>query len=367
MPEIWLGYGTTNIVLDIKQENLNQIVLSPKILSDDYLNNFLSNLKFSKRTLFFLLSSSRAVVKITSFLIDIFNSKPEFGLSICTYPTIFPIIKNLFPNLMGNLFQVEPQDLINKIKQYDQVVFISRLSYDPIFGYNGTPSILFRNSSNNLMNQISSSFIIEFPKPGCITEPLKIAMEWCNKLDIYSIDLVSCSSGIININYGTTGSLKESFSTLNSVSEFNVGVNKSIIVSSGYEYENHITLSNSLNFLWNVIPVLKKHGSAILLSENSKGIGEGALKMYLEGRLDINKIKKGNYINGAEHLLFLDFLKNDYNLGIVSSLPFYYTRKKLGFVTFNNVKEVLVKFMSIYGKNNKILVCPEPDVTLLHQ
>lgn len=366
MPEIWLGYGTTNVVLDIKQENLNQIIQSPKILSDENLNDFLSNIKFSKKTLIFPLSSSKFVIKVMSLIIEFFNSKPEFDLSIGTYPMIFHLIKNFFPESVNFLFQVEPQNLLNLIKQYDQVVFISRLLYDPIFGFSGTPSILIRNSSSNLMHQILSSFD-KFPQPGSINEPLKIAMEWCNKLDVYSIDLISCASGIIDINYRNAASFKESLSNLNSISTFNVGENKSIIVSSGYEYENHMTLTNSLNFLWNVIPVLKKHGSAVLLSENNKGIGEGALKMYIEGRLDINEIKKKNYINGAEHLLFLDFLKNHYNLGIVSSLPFYYTHKKLGFVTFNNIKEVLVKFMSIYGKNHKILVCPEPDITLLHK
>lgn len=366
MPEIWLGYGTTNVVLDIKQENLNQILQSPKILSDEYLNDFLANIKFSKNTLFVPLSSSKFVLKIISIIIELFNSKPQFEFSIGTYPEIFSLIKNFFPNSVKHFFQFNPLDLINQIKQYDQVVFISRLSYDPVFGFSGTPTILIRNSSNNLMHQIFSSFDFEFPKPGSVNEPLKIAMEWCNKLDIYSIDLISCASGIININYTNADSFKESFSTLNSRSTYNVGENKSIIVSSGYEYENHMTLTNSLNFLWNVLPVLKKHGSAVLLSENNKGIGEGALKMFIEGRLDKNKIKK-NYINGAEHLFFLDFLKNHYNLGIVSSLPFYYTHKKLGFVTFNNIKEVLVKFMSTYGKNSKILVCPEPDVTLLQK
>ena len=82
---------------------------------------------------------------------------------------------------------------------------------------------------------------------------------------------------------------------------------------------------------------------AVLLAENSHGIGEGALKMYFEGKLNLSQIKKVNYINGLEHLIYLKSLRNEYYLGIVSSLPFYYT-KKLGFNPFNNVKEVLENF-----------------------
>ena len=44
--------------------------------------------------------------------------------------------------------------------------------------------------------------------------------------------------------------------------------------------------------------------------------------MYLEGRLNLNEIKKINYVNGLEHLVYLKNLKNEYNLGIVSSIPF---------------------------------------------
>lgn len=368
MPEIWLGYGTTNVVLDIKQENLSHFVPTPQIFSKEYLYNFLSNINFLKKTLFFPLSGSKAVIKILSLLVDISNSNPDFEIEIGTYPIIFQLIRTYFSNYKKPITQIEKQDLLDKIKKYNQVVFISRVYHDPLFGFHGTPSILMRNSGNNLMNQLFSSPSMEFPKPGKVGEPLKMALEFCNKLNIYSIDLVSYNSGIVGIHYGNTiSSFQESISSLNSMVTLYDGENRAIIASSGYEYENHLTLSNSLNFLWNIVPLLRKNGSAVLLSESSGGIGEGALKMYIEGRLSMNEIKKGNYINGLEHLLFLKCLREEYNLGIVSSLPFYYTRKKLGLTSFNNVKEVLENFLSKYGRNSKVIVCPDPDSTLLRK
>jgi hypothetical protein len=129
------------------------------------------------------------------------------------------------------------------------------------------------------------------------------------------------------------------------------------------EPENHSTLTNSLYSLWNSIGILKNQGMAVLLAENSHGIGDGALTMYLEGKLNLSQIKKINYVKGLEHLVYLENLKNKYYLGLVSSIPFHYTKTKLGFNTFNNVKEVLQNMLTRYGKSNKITICPEPSIT----
>ena len=104
---------------------------------------------------------------------------------------------------------------------------------------------------------------------------------------------------------------------------------------------------------------------AVLIEENSHGIGDGALTIYLEGKLNLSQIKKINYVNGLEHLIYLENLRNNYYLGLVSSLPFHYSKTKLGFHTYNNVKEVLQNMLSRYGKSNKIMICPDPSITLL--
>ncbi|MGZ5551036.1 MAG: hypothetical protein ACXW07_09815, partial [Nitrososphaeraceae archaeon] len=144
---------------------------------------------------------------------------------------------------------------------------------------------------------------------------------------------------------------------------FNLNEQKALIISAGPEPENHITLTNSLYSLWNSIGILKNHGTAVLLAENSQGIGEGALTMYLEGRLNLSEIKKIKYVNGLEHLIYLENLKNEYYIGLVSSIPFYYTKTKLGFNTFNNVKEVLQNMVARYGKSSKVMISPDPNIT----
>ena len=146
MPEIWLGYGTTNVALDIKQENLNYFVPTPQIISQDDLHNFLENINFLKKTLFFPLSGSKAVIKTLSLLIEISTTR-NFDIEIATYPTIFQMIRTYFSDYGKTITQIEPQDVYDKIKEYDKVVFISRVYKDQLFGLNGKNSMLMNQKA----------------------------------------------------------------------------------------------------------------------------------------------------------------------------------------------------------------------------
>jgi hypothetical protein len=139
---------------------------------------------------------------------------------------------------------------------------------------------------------------------------------------------------------------------------------KSAIIGTSSEIGLHLTLSDSLNSLWNTIHIVRENGSAILLSENRRGLGEGALQMYVEGRLKIEEQLKTSYINGLEHLLYLQELRQKYELGIVSTLPQYYL-KKLGFDVYISLKSVLEKLLTKHGKYHKVLVLSDADIVFL--
>ena len=363
MPEIWLGYGSTHVVLDIKQENLLQFKSEVNLMSDENIRNILTDIKLAKKTLLFPLSSSKHLLKIISLLIDISKSDNTIEIAIGAFSKDFFHIKSHFDH--NKVFQINKKDFYEKINKFDNVVFISKISYDPLFGFSGSPSIITRNFKNDLMNDIFNSNEIISPLSGQIGEPLKMALEFYDKLSIHSIEILSNQHGISRIYYGNNSkSFKEAISDFKSNTILNIDEQKSLIISSGSEFDNHITLNESLYSLWNSIGVLKNQGTAVLLAENSNGLGNGALTMYLEGRLDLSEIKKTSYVNGLEHLVYLENLKDEYHLGLVSSIPFYYTKTKLGFNTYNNVKEVLENIMSRYGKSSKVMICPDPSITL---
>ena len=69
MPEIWLNYGMTDVVLDIKAENLEQKIDTPgKTLSDSEIESKLEPLDLSKPMELVVLNTSESVKKTLGVL-----------------------------------------------------------------------------------------------------------------------------------------------------------------------------------------------------------------------------------------------------------------------------------------------------------
>jgi hypothetical protein len=206
------------------------------------------------------------------------------------------------------------------------------------------------------------------PKPGVIGPPLDVVLSSNGDLPAKSIQIVANSFGIAEICYGSVvGSFEEAIRHLNSMAVVNADLTKSAIINTSSETGPHSTLLDSLNSLWNVIHIVRENGSAVLLSENSGGLGGRALEMYVEGRLDIEQCKENlsEYIEGLEHLIYIKELSQKYQLGIVSTLPQYYLKTKLGIKTYGGMKNVIEELLTKHGKNAKILVVSDPDIMLL--
>jgi hypothetical protein len=94
-------------------------------------------------------------------------------------------------------------------------------------------------------------------------------------------------------------------------------------------------------------------------------LGSKALEMFVQGRLSDPLPSEGReYIEGQEHLIFLQAMREKYNIGVVSTLPQYYLKTKLGLETFDSLKHVLAKLLSKYGKNHKVTLISDAHSTL---
>ena len=81
MPEIWLNYGITDVVLDIRAENLEQKIDSDgKVLDDSAINEKLSTIDLSKPMEFVVLHNSKSIQKIISSMFTLCEQK------ITTFP-----------------------------------------------------------------------------------------------------------------------------------------------------------------------------------------------------------------------------------------------------------------------------------------
>ena len=101
MPEIWLNYGSTDVVLDIKAENLEQkIDADGKTLTDSEIKSKLESLDISKPTEFVLLNTSASVRKTLSIILERYEEKSIPKPSILADKETMVAIKTIFQNMI---------------------------------------------------------------------------------------------------------------------------------------------------------------------------------------------------------------------------------------------------------------------------
>jgi hypothetical protein len=368
MPEIWFRYGTTDIALDIRFENLYKELISSSVpLSDEQVNDKLQEIPLHENSLIIVLSSSAATRRVLLWIVDSAATKGIDGIHIVTLPRLkdFIDIRNekYTSSLLGANDLLSLGETMNK---YQETLFLSHSAYDPLFGFEGTPTHLLRSFNKEKMSQAILLRSSDFPSPGVTTEPYNLALSECRDMSSTSIEIVGNCDRIFDIY---CGSIEESFKNACSkllessvVKEQRV---KSEIVSPGSEPIYHSTLTESLNCLWNCTNILSENGSAVLLSEARGGLGSKALEMFVQGRLSDPLPSEGReYIEGQEHLIFLQAMREKYNIGVVSTLPQLYLKTKLGLETFDSLKHVLAKLLSKYGKNHKVTLISDAHSTL---
>jgi hypothetical protein len=369
MPELWFKYGITDVVLNIRYENLLKHITASSfvLLSEEQIKSCLNDIALTQDTMIFALSNTRSVAMVISILVQLARAQGIPSIRVCVLPRMQRVLRSNLTDKTISINQIDQDSFHSKIMCRQQVIFVSQITYDPLFGYNGTPTILVRNYMHDHMLEALNARQANLPKPGVSGPPLDVVLSSNQELPAKSIQIIANSFGIAGICYGSiVGSFEEAIRHFNSIAVMNADPTKSAIVSASSETGPHSTLLDSLNSLWNIIQVIKENGSAVLLCENSGGLGGRALEMFVEGRLNIEEYTNNlsKYIEGLEHLIYLKELSQKYQLGIMSTLPHYYLTK-LGIKTYGGMKNVIEELLIKNGKNAKILVVSDPDIILL--
>jgi hypothetical protein len=72
--------------------------------------------------------------------------------------------------------------------------------------------------------------------------------------------------------------------------------------------------------------------------------------------LNIDRLKKpSQYITGMENLLYLTETQKKFQIGLLSILPQFYT-KKLNIKPFNGIKQIIDHVLKIQGQKQKVQV-----------
>ena len=371
MPEIWLRYGTTEVVLDIKFENLSsQISSTFEAMSDEQITSTFGSIPLSDNMLVLVLSGSNAAARVVVRLAEAAQRK-SFNFTIDVPQKMAGALRaNLAAIANGSetisLNRIDYKSLHERMNRFQSTVIVSSVAYDPLFGFAGIPTVLLRTLISDQMAEAFKARRENLPAPGVEGRPLEVAMSAIENIQATAIELVANSSGIAGIH---VGNIREAFSEaieqFKLISVVETEPVKYAFISASSEASTHSTLAGSLNSLWNSIHIVREEGAAILIAENREGIGGGALQMFIEGRLKPEQLHQSPYIEGLEHLIYIEELQHKYELGLVSTLPHYYTKTKLGFTTYAGMKDIIDKLSEKQGKNFRALVLSDADITLL--
>lgn len=130
-----------------------------------------------------------------------------------------------------------------------------------------------------------------------------------------------------------------------------------VVGAGGRGYDD--TLSSAIRGVWSAIDGVKRTGSVLLIAECSEGAGSTALEMLVTGRMSgEGERRREKYVEGLEEIFYLNKLKDEYDVLLLSGLPETYARSKLGFTTARGSGEAVGRMLNKVGRSGKVNVVP---------
>ncbi len=359
MPEIWLNYGVTDVVLDIGAENLEQKIDSEgKILEDSVINEKLNTLDLSKPMELVVLHNSKSIQKIISTLFTLCEQKSKPFPKILADKKILNLVKTGLPE-GSSINEFVDVDISNS-----NLVFMGEMEFDGLFGYETISTRLIKKFGLESMLSAYAKRQGNLPTPGQYPESLEEAKKFTNNFEIQGIEIVANSEGIIDFSIGHPSETLTATKIMESHSIKDIDQQKSMIISTGKDASND-NLGKSLSSLWNCSNAIKKDGLAILVAECEGGLGSDAIQQYIEDRLTLEQLQNPTkYISGMEDLLFLSEIQKNFQIGLVSILPEFYA-KKLDMISLPGIKYSLDYILKTQGAKQKVAVVTDGARLLL--
>ena len=359
MPEIWLNYGITDVVLDIKAENLEQKIDSDgEILDDSTINEKLGTLDLTKPMELVVLHNSKSIQKIISSLFTLCEHKSKPFPKILTDKKILNLVKAGLPE-GSSINEFDDIEIANS-----NLVFMGEMEFDGLFGYETISTRLIKKFGMDSMLSAYAKRNGNLPVPGQYPESLQESKKFSDNFEIQGIEIIANSQGIMDftIDHPSKTLSTTKFLENNCIKE--IDQQKTMIISTGKNASND-TLAKSLSSIWNCSNAIKNDGLAILVAECKGGLGSDAIQQYIEGRLTLDQLKNPTkYISGMEDLLFLSEIQKKFQIGLVSILPEFYA-KKLDMISLSGIKYSMDYVLKTQGIRQKVAVVADGARLLL--
>lgn len=358
MPEIWLNYGTTDVVVDIRAENLGDELGDRRTaMSSEEVAEKLGVLDVSKPMEIVVLNATRAVKEAIVAIFAACESKSAPFPKILAERPLVEQTESMLPE-GATVAEFESSGEIRS-----RLAFIGEVGLDGLFGYETVATRLLRRFGGARMHDAYSKRSGNSPCPGEETACMDEARSFASQFEITAIEVVGGGGGIGDIAIGNPSETALAASVLGKAPERMTAPHRSVMISAGNATSN-ATLSGALHSLWSCARGVSDGGLAVLFAECGNGLGSEALQKFVEGRMTVERTKRPpRYMEGMEDLLYLSEARDRIAIALVSTLPKFYTTK-LGMTSLDSAKLALEYVLS-KGPRQKIAIVPDGAHTLL--
>jgi hypothetical protein len=351
LPEVWIPYGSVETLVTIQAENLGELI-EPR--ADEAQVQVQQLDELSGTSLVFIGDTKPTTLELVRSLLGRDGSS---ALRFCTRDT--KRVESSLPELKGRLLEPS-QDTVktaggfsisSSIFAAGSKLVIATAQPDPLFGIVDARVRCALDFVNGAWEGAAAARKDYEPTPFERTESYDL-------LDGAVRDVADIRFVTIVPRGGRAGAVlvDPSFDDVRG-SFYSCGVSQSkamVVGVGGAGYDD--TLSGALRTVWSVLEGVRKSGELLVVAECSRGLGSRALELLVTGRLGEEGRGRGKYVEGLEEVFYLNKLKQEYDVMLLSGLPEVYAKTKLGFSTAKGSAEALAKLLTKLGRTSKVNV-----------
>lgn len=354
MTEIWIPYGAVETLVTVQAENLGSVVQpEPEKGAVDF-SGTADALKTASAL--FLCDSSPPTVDVLRGLSQAIASAPSLKIMAAapkTMETAVPELKGRFTTLPPPIRQPEGGPAYSsEVVGQGRKVFIGTGRPDPLFGIVDAKIGACLNWVAGSASEAASARKDMEPAPFAKTRSYDRAEELASKIaDAEYMTVVPRGGRAFHVSHD------EPFDAMRgSFLEAQAPRGKGLVLGAGGTgYDD--TLSSAIRCVWSAVPALRPSGELLLIAECSGGLGSPALEMLATGRMSDDAARRsGRTVIGIEEVAYLEKLKEEYDLLMLTGLPEVYAKSRLGISTARGSGEAVGRLLNKVGRSGKVNV-----------
>jgi hypothetical protein len=354
LPELWIPYGPVETLVTIQAENLGTVV-EPSIEGESSQQESHGRLIEGVNSLF-VSDAAPSTLELLKELVPVIVSAPLMKV----FSPAPKRLESAIPEVKGRVSTLPPPipsegqevTVAHDLTEPGSKLFIATGRPDPLFGLVDAKVQACMNwvaNSHGAAAQVRKEME---PSPFQKTASFSKVEEFMDGVaDGHYATVVPRGGRVRSVLVDAPfDAVKSGF--LSSEAQPTKGM---IVGAGGAGYDE--TLSGALRGVWGALPGLRKSGSLLLVAECSEGLGSPALEMVATGRLPSDaERRRGKYVEGLEEISYLNRLKQDYDVLLLSALPEMYAKGKLGLSTARGSGEAVGRLLNRVGRTARVNV-----------